>query len=75
MDQDLLGSVAFTPVKNDLTGNIKKVHDRQLASPGDSENLQALVTSEIKAKKHTAAEGLVWLVRLVRAFIVQRVRS
>ncbi|KAI9833926.1 MAG: hypothetical protein M1819_003435 [Sarea resinae] len=60
---DVLGSVAFTPVKSDMLGNIKKIRDRQLAAPADSTTLQALVTNEIKAKKHTAAEGLLWLVR------------
>ncbi|MCJ1300863.1 hypothetical protein MMC08_003662 [Hypocenomyce scalaris] len=60
---DQLGSVAFTPVKNDMLGNIKKVRDRQLAAPADSESLQSLVVNELKTKKHTAAEGLLWLVR------------
>ncbi|KAL8904789.1 MAG: hypothetical protein Q9171_006920 [Xanthocarpia ochracea] len=60
---DLLGSLAFTPVKNDMIGNIKKVRDRQLASPDDSSTLQSLVLNELKSKKHTAAEGLLWLVR------------
>jgi len=31
----------------------------------DSENLQDLCRNEIKAKKHIATEGLVWLVRFV----------
>ncbi|RJE20747.1 Glycolipid transfer protein HET-C2 [Aspergillus sclerotialis] len=60
---DLLGSKAFTPVKSDLLGNIKKVRDRQLAAPGESETLQALVLNELKTGKHVATEGLVWLVR------------
>ncbi|EER38624.1 conserved hypothetical protein [Histoplasma capsulatum H143] len=60
---DLLGSVAFTPVKNDLLGNIKKIRDRQLAAPAESETLQALVLNEIKAKKNTASVGFLWLVR------------
>ncbi|KAL8727689.1 MAG: hypothetical protein Q9181_005614 [Wetmoreana brouardii] len=60
---DLLGSLAFTPVKNDILGNIKKVHDRQLAFPSDSSTLQSLILNELKAKKHTATEGLLWLVR------------
>ncbi|KAL4796204.1 glycolipid transfer protein domain-containing protein [Aspergillus venezuelensis] len=60
---DLLGSAAFSPVKSDLAGNIKKVRDRQLAAPGESETLQALVLNELKTKKHVATEGLVWLVR------------
>jgi len=41
----------------------QKIRDRQLAAPADSEALQALVTNEIKSRKHTAAEGLLWLVR------------
>ncbi|KAI4095541.1 MAG: hypothetical protein L6R37_007050 [Teloschistes peruensis] len=60
---DLLGSVAFKPVKNDMLGNVKKVRDRQLASPGDSSNLQSLVLNELKTKQHTATEGLIWLTR------------
>ncbi|KAL8747595.1 MAG: hypothetical protein Q9184_007579 [Pyrenodesmia sp. 2 TL-2023] len=61
---DLLGSIAFTPVKNDMLGNIKKVRDRHLASPSTSSTLQSLVLSELSTKKsHTATEGLLWLVR------------
>ena len=85
---DKLGSVAFTPVKNDLVGNIKvlpppyphnffvktlsetdrykKVRDRQLATPAESETLQSLVINELKTKKHGATEGLLWLVRSAR---------
>ncbi|RYP04897.1 hypothetical protein DL764_004167 [Monosporascus ibericus] len=54
---DALGSVAFSPVKNDMMGNIK------LAAPAESETLQALVKNELKDKKHVATEGLLWLVR------------
>ncbi|EFE41563.1 hypothetical protein TRV_03705 [Trichophyton verrucosum HKI 0517] len=60
---DILGSVAFTPVKNDLLGNIKKIRDRHLAAPAESETLQALVLNELKTKQHKATEGLVWLIR------------
>ncbi|KAI9715563.1 MAG: hypothetical protein M1812_005867 [Candelaria pacifica] len=60
---DVLGSVAFTPVKNDILGNVKKIRERQLAAPAMSEDLQTLVLNELKTKKHTAAEGLLWLVR------------
>ncbi|KAK5116530.1 hypothetical protein LTR85_009155 [Meristemomyces frigidus] len=60
---DVLGSVAFKPVASDMTGNIKKIRDRQLSSPLESETLQDLVINELKTKKHTATEGLVWLVR------------
>jgi len=60
---DLLGSVAFSPVKSDILGNVKKIRDRQLAAPGESETLQSLVINELKTKKHVATEGLLWLVR------------
>ncbi|KAK5092421.1 hypothetical protein LTR70_005544 [Exophiala xenobiotica] len=60
---DLLGSVAFTPVKNDMIGNVKKIRDRQLASPGNSSTLQSLCKSELAGKSHKATEGLLWLVR------------
>ena len=40
------------------------MRDRQLAAPGESETLQSLVINELKTKKHTASEGLLWLVRL-----------
>ncbi|KAH7072276.1 glycolipid transfer protein domain-containing protein [Paraphoma chrysanthemicola] len=60
---DVLGSAAFKPVKNDMVGNIKKIRDRQLAAPALSETLQDLVRNELKEKKHTATEGLLWLNR------------
>ncbi|GIZ37249.1 hypothetical protein CKM354_000070300 [Cercospora kikuchii] len=60
---DVLGGVAFGPVKSDIGGNIKKVRDRQLAAPVEGETLQDLVRNELKTKKHTATEGLVWLNR------------
>ncbi|KAJ5119148.1 hypothetical protein N7448_010855 [Penicillium atrosanguineum] len=60
---DVIGSAAFSPVKSDLTGNIKKVKDRMLAAPAESQTLQELVLNELKTGKHTATEGLVWLVR------------
>ncbi|OCL02201.1 glycolipid transfer protein [Glonium stellatum] len=60
---DVLGSVAFNPVKSDMTGNVKKIRDRQLAAPADSATLQDLVKNELKEKKHTATEGLLWLTR------------
>lgn len=41
----------------------QKIRKRYLASPVDSDNIQDLVRSELKAKSHTATEGLVWLVR------------
>ncbi|KAI9805085.1 MAG: hypothetical protein M1825_000919 [Sarcosagium campestre] len=70
---DVLGSVAFNPVKQDITGNIKKIRDRQLASPGDSGTLQSLVRSELATKKHVATEGLLWLTRALD-FTAQAIR-
>ncbi|KAK3903124.1 hypothetical protein C8A05DRAFT_43605 [Staphylotrichum tortipilum] len=60
---DLLGSVAFAPVKKDMLGNVEKIRKRQLAAPLESQNLQDLVRNELKSKSHTATEGLLWLLR------------
>ncbi|KAF1992399.1 putative glycolipid transfer protein HET-C2 [Aulographum hederae CBS 113979] len=64
---DVLGSVAFTPVKTDMTGNIEKVRERQLKDPAAGETLQGLVKGELKLtgaeKTHKATEGLLWLTR------------
>lgn len=60
---DALGSVAFSPVKSDMLGNVKKIRERFLAAPTESETVQDLVRNEIKTKKHVAAEGLLWLTR------------
>lgn len=42
---------------------MQKIRDRQLTAPTLSETLQDLVLNELKEKKHTATEGLVWLNR------------
>lgn len=42
---------------------VQKIRDRQLAAPALSETLQDLVLNELKEKKHTATEGLLWLNR------------
>lgn len=60
---DVIGGAAFKPVKSDMQGNIKKIRDRQLAAPLESDTLQDLVRNELKTGKHTATEGLLWLVR------------
>lgn len=60
---DLLGSAAFRPVKSDIAGNIKKLRDRQLAKPLESETVQSLVVNELKEGTHRASEGLLWLNR------------
>jgi len=46
-----------------MNGNVNKVRERQLASPGTSSTLQSLVKSELASKSHKATEGLLWLVR------------
>ena len=60
---DLLGSVAFTPVKSDMNGNITKLRTRYNAAPAVSQTLQSLCKNELAGKSHTATEGLLWLVR------------
>jgi len=56
-------SVAFKAVQVDMSGNIKKIRDRQLAFPDKSETLQALTSAEIAEGKKTATQGLLWLNR------------
>ncbi|EMC96391.1 hypothetical protein BAUCODRAFT_139209 [Baudoinia panamericana UAMH 10762] len=70
---DVLGSAAFRPVKSDIVGNITKVRNRQLEAPLESETLQDLCLNELKAKKHTATEGLIWLNRALD-FTAQGIR-
>ncbi|KAI5841494.1 glycolipid transfer protein domain-containing protein [Morchella snyderi] len=61
---DLFEATAFSVVQSDMTGNIKKIRDRQLAAPAQSETLQDLVKNEMAADgKNTATEGLLWLTR------------
>ncbi|KAA6414273.1 MAG: hypothetical protein FRX48_02636 [Lasallia pustulata] len=59
---DQLGSVAFTPVKNDMLGNIKSATSNALVLRLKP-HTKSLVLNELKTKKHTATEGLLWLVR------------
>ncbi|KAK9384733.1 glycolipid transfer protein domain-containing protein [Lipomyces mesembrius] len=60
---DLLASTTFTVVQMDMTGNIKKIRDRQLANPVISATLQDIVLSEKVDKNKTATQGLLWLTR------------
>ncbi|PKS05913.1 hypothetical protein jhhlp_007744 [Lomentospora prolificans] len=64
---DILGSVAFSPVKKDMLHNVQvrssAITPTALPAPGESENIQDLCRNELKTKKHTATEGLLWLVR------------
>jgi hypothetical protein len=52
------------------TNTLQKIRDRQLAAPAHSETLQDLALNELKEKKHTATEGLVWLNRYVFPYIL-----
>ncbi|KAK9322479.1 glycolipid transfer protein domain-containing protein [Lipomyces orientalis] len=60
---DLLGSAAFTVVQKDMSGNIKKIRDRQLANAAISSTLQDIVLSEKVEKNKAATQGLLWLTR------------
>ncbi|GAA5830279.1 hypothetical protein JCM3766R1_002853 [Sporobolomyces carnicolor] len=60
---DLLGSAAFSVVKNDMNGNVKKIRDRYEQNPAANSTLEKLVDGEKGEKKKTATEGLLWLLR------------
>ncbi|GAA5911122.1 GLTP domain-containing protein [Sporobolomyces salmoneus] len=60
---DLLGSAAFSVVKNDMNGNVKKIRDRYEQNPSANSTLEKLVDGEKGEKKKTATEGLLWLLR------------
>lgn len=57
--------LASTTQRQSTADPLQKIRDRQLAAPTLSETLQDLVLNELKEKKHTATEGLVWLNRYV----------
>ncbi|KAG1802504.1 glycolipid transfer protein domain-containing protein [Suillus subaureus] len=58
-----VGSKAFSPVINDIQGNITKVRERSNAAPSQSATLELLVTNENNNKVGSATEGLMWLLR------------
>lgn len=60
---DVMGGLAFKPVKSDMMGNITKLRNRQLAFPDQSQSIQDLVRNEIKAGENTASVALTWLIR------------
>lgn len=70
LEADTPGLRAPIPGPNRWPSNhtrvLQKLRDRQLASPAESENVQDLCRNELKTKKHTATEGLLWLVRYAR---------
>lgn len=42
---------------------LQKIKTRYEEAPSESATIQDLVINELKAKKHTATEGLLWLTR------------
>lgn len=62
---DLIGGSMFSPIKNDVSGNINKLKGFQKCSKGS--NLLDLVQTEIEAntthKSHSATDALLWLKR------------
>ncbi|KAG0174784.1 hypothetical protein DFQ28_004480 [Apophysomyces sp. BC1034] len=60
---ELLDSPAFSRVKTDMNGNIKKIRERYLANPTANDTLENLTATEAPEKKRVATEGLLWLTR------------
>ncbi|KAK9473879.1 glycolipid transfer protein domain-containing protein [Dipodascopsis tothii] len=60
---DLLGSSAFTVVQKDMTGNVKKIREKQATDPAAFGTLQGIVLAEAGQKSRTATQGLLWLTR------------
>ncbi|KEF54053.1 uncharacterized protein A1O9_09848 [Exophiala aquamarina CBS 119918] len=60
---DLLGSAMFTPIKQDLLFNVRRVRTRQQQAPEASGTLQSLVRAELSLKAQPATEGIIWIVR------------
>lgn len=71
---DLLGSSAFTVVKNDMNGNIEKIRAKLLEDPAGASTLQDLVISEAPTKNKKATQGLLWLSRGLQ-FTAQAMRE
>ncbi|KAK3624097.1 hypothetical protein LTR56_021220 [Elasticomyces elasticus] len=69
--KDIIGNIKVQRIPEDGSNAcvdepcvmLQKIRDRQLEAPVESETLQDLVRSELKTKKHTASEGLLWLTR------------
>jgi hypothetical protein len=62
---DILGSTAFSPVKSDMNGNIKKIREKFLTNPEKYNFLQSIVVDEasLPQSKRNGTEGLMWLRR------------
>uniref|UniRef100_A0A2C9JUP5 Pleckstrin homology domain-containing family A member 8 n=1 Tax=Biomphalaria glabrata TaxID=6526 RepID=A0A2C9JUP5_BIOGL len=73
---DKLNSTAFSPVKMDFCGNIKKIHQKHLSDPEKFLTLQSMVLDEVQNGQHThsnsATSALLWLKRsleFIREFL------
>ncbi|KAH9489563.1 Pleckstrin y domain-containing A member 8, partial [Bulinus truncatus] len=73
---DKLNSTAFSPVKMDFCGNIKKIHQKHLSNPEKFVTLQSMVLDEVQNGQHThsnsATSALLWLKRsleFIREFL------
>jgi len=60
---DILGGVAFGPVKSDMNGNIVKIETRFKSNPEKNATLQKIVQSEKAEGLNTATEGMMWFKR------------
>ncbi|XP_033629528.1 pleckstrin homology domain-containing family A member 3-like [Asterias rubens] len=75
---DMMGSSAFTPVKMDMNGNIKKLRQKYSTDPSAFSSLQTIVQQEVRSNAHhlrnSATDALMWLRRaleFVREFLVE----
>lgn len=72
---NLFNSAAFTPVQNDMTGNITKIRARSEELGASGATLQQIVLSEAAQKKKDATQGLLWLTRGLRFTLVAMERN
>ncbi|XP_022079362.1 pleckstrin homology domain-containing family A member 8-like isoform X2 [Acanthaster planci] len=79
---DAMGSSAFTPVKMDMNGNIKKLRQKYSTDPSAFNTLQAIVQQETRSStyqlKNSATEALMWLRRaleFVCAFLEEIIKG
>ncbi|XP_059175257.1 pleckstrin homology domain-containing family A member 3-like [Physella acuta] len=73
---DKLNSTAFSPVKMDFCGNIRKIRQKQLSNPEQFPTLESMVLNELQNGQHThsnsATSALLWLKRsleFIREFL------
>ncbi|ELT92104.1 hypothetical protein CAPTEDRAFT_159602 [Capitella teleta] len=73
---DKLSQTAFTPIKLDVVGNIRKIHQKYSTNPESFNTLQTIVLYEIQQKQshlsNSATVAILWLKRtldFIREFI------